>query len=163
MIVPGKKYSLAEVARLRARYPDLKLPGMVTRANDDGTIQFIPWKQATGGGMLNRDGELDAPERMFASSLDDPYGDLPAREKRDPRVQLRSLMDKVRPDFMAGRVLSRAEVAKYVDKKRAKAIKAGAALTEDDFAAVMKTFIKRAEDENEAIEAKKVVRTSPSD
>ena len=163
MIVPFKRYTIPEVERLRIKFPDLKLPGMVTRANMDGTVQFIPWQGASGGGALNRFGEQEMPDRMFASTLDDPYGDLPVRTRRDPRTQLASLMDKVRPDFMAGRVLSRDEVAKYVSKARAKQIRNGSALTEADFAEVMKGFIKRAEDENEAIEAKKVVRTAPSD
>jgi hypothetical protein len=163
MIVPFKKYTIAEVERLRVQYPDLKLPGMVTRANMDGTVQFVPWQDASGGGRLNRQGQQDAPDRMFSSSLDDPFGELPLRERRDPRVQLASLMDKVRPDFMAGRVLTRDEVATYVSKARAKELRNGAALSDADFTDVMKAFIKRAEDENEALEAKKVVRTAPSE
>lgn len=163
MIVPGKKYSVEEIAILRRQYPDLRVPGMVTRANLDGTTQFVPWHQASGGGRLHY-GEQELPDRAFASSLDDPFGELRRIERRPPRVQLASLMEKVRPDFMAGKVMPASEVATYVrDKKRARQLRAGAGLTEDDFAQVMKAFIKRAEDENEIAEAKKTVRTAPSD
>ena len=162
-VTPFKKYTIAEVERLRVKYPDLKLPGMVTRANQDGTVQFVPWQDASGGGGLNQYGEQEMPDRMFASTLDNPYGELPKRERREPLVQLASLMSKVRDDFMAGRIMPRTEVAKYVDAKRAKQLKKGAALTEDDLRQVMKSFIEQAYKENEEREAKQVVRTSPSD
>lgn len=163
MIVPGKRYSIAEVERLRIKYPDLKLPGMVTRANIDGTVQFIPWQQASGGGGLNPDGSQAMPDRGFASTLDNPYGDLPVRTKRTPLQQMTALRNRVRKDFLAGRVISRDEVANYTDKARAKQLKAGAALTEADLDDVIKAFIKRAEDENEAREAKSITRASRSD
>ena len=163
MIVPYKKYRPTEVEHIRTRYPDLKLPGMVTRANMDGTVQFVPWQDASGGGRLNRQGQQDAPDRMFSSALENPYGDLPLRQKRTPLQQMTSLRNRVRKDFVAGRVMKREEVANYTDEARAKQLRAGAALTESDLDDVIKAFIKRAEAENEALEAKKTVRTAPSD
>jgi len=163
MIIPHKRYSILEIERLRKKYPDLKLPGMVTRANADGTVQFIPWQDASGGGRLNQYGEQEMPDRAFASTLDNPYGDLPVRTKRTPLQQMTALRNRVRKDFLAGRVMQRDQVADYTDKARAKQLRAGAALTESDLDDVIKAFIKRAEDENEAKEAKRITRSSRSD
>ncbi len=162
MITPGRKYTLEEVEQIRTQYPDLRMPGMVTRANDDGTIQFLPWHEGTGGGGTFG-GLAEAPDRMFTPVSDNPYGELPKREKREPLVQLQSLMDRVRPDFMAGRILSADQVATYTSKARAKELRAGAALTEADLHDVMKSFIHRAEKENEARESRQIVRTSRAD
>jgi hypothetical protein len=163
MIVPFKKYRPTEIEVIRARYPDLKLPGMVTRANMDGTIQFVPWQDASGGGGLNPDGSQAMPDRGFSSTLDNPYGDLPVRTKRTPLQQMTALRNRVRKDFLLGHVMKRDEVANYTDKARAKQLRAGAALTEADLDDVIKAFIKRAEDENEAKEARKITRASRCD
>lgn len=156
-IVPGRKYTFAQLAGLREQ-PDMTkwaLQGYVWRQELDGTLELVHWSKASGGGQ---GGTL--PRRGFATTDPDPFdkAGLPPIVRRSPQERMASLMSKVGPDLIAGRGLS-LEVANEHRPGREKATE----LTGEVVREVVQGFIEQAENLNEAREAKKVVRTAPSD
>ena len=98
-ILPNRRYSFEEMETLRAD-PEVArkaLEGYVLRQNLDGTLSFVHWSKATGGGGAF--GGKSEPTRGFASTWDTnegpgPWGDLPAIRKRTPQQRVDSLMLK---------------------------------------------------------------------
>lgn len=91
-IVPGRRYTSAEMAELRdtPELAGMALQGYVLRANDDGTMQFVHWTKATGGGGTFN-GKPARPGRGYTAT-EDPWGDLPPIVKRTPQQRVDSLM-----------------------------------------------------------------------
>lgn len=99
-IVPGRKYTFAEVAELRndPEVAERVLQGYVLRQDLDGTVQWVRWDKATGGGGAFG-GPDPKPLRSFEGVWDrdegpGPWGDLPPIVKRTPQQRVDSLMLK---------------------------------------------------------------------
>jgi hypothetical protein len=165
MIKPNKKYTFAELEKIRNAHPNLSLEytGYVWRAELDGTMMLVHHSQASGGGgrfdRPNTLSELEAARVSAPVTHPDLQSEsLPRIVKRTPQQRIDSLMAKVSQDFVEGRVLTLDEVNTHRDG-RAKATE----LTGEVVKEVVSAFLQTAENENEAREAKKVTRTAPSD
>lgn len=112
-IVPGKKYTYAELEKIRMQDPlaaaKWSKKGYAWRQDMDGTMMLVHWKQTTN---TRTHGEL--PTRGFASVDPDPFrlDELPPIVKRTPAERLDSLMAKISEDFKAGRVFTLDETNK---------------------------------------------------
>ena len=166
MIKPNKKYTFAELEKLRQQFPDLARTwakkGYVWRMDLDGTMEMVHYTQASGGG-----GRFDAPNTLREMEPGRVFGgapqeltseDLPRIRKRTPQERMDSLMAKVATDIKAGRVLTLDDVNKNrPDRPPAERLD-GEVVRE-----VVQTFMEKAEAVNEEAESKKIVRTAPSD
>lgn len=147
MIVPNRKYTFAELEKLRAQYPDLARVyarhGYVWRMDLDGTMEMVHYTKATGGGGSFGQ-PAERPMREFAAT-GDPFNldELPPIRKRTPQERIDSLMSKVSEDFKAGRVLTLDEVNTHREG-RAKATE----LTGEVVKEVAQSFLERAEAES---------------
>lgn len=113
---------------------DLKMQGYVLRADIDGTMSFVHWSQS---GFKKNGGGVRRP-RTQSREVD--WG-LEPRKRRTPQERMESLMGRVGPDL---RVYLKTDVGEEARE-----------LAQDTITQVDK--------ENEAAEAKKVVRTAPSE
>ncbi len=164
MIAPvaNRRYSKAEIARLRELNPGFTMPGHVMRYDADGMVSFVPWRQAGGGHGWA--GDPGAPARGFVATWDeDPWPKDPIR-KRTPQQRVDSLMLKFIDDC------KRTGTVPGLSDERIRAIvgedwKDGQArgITAEDVRAVATHFLSEAANRHEASEYKKVTRTAPSD
>lgn len=104
-LVPGRKYTFAELEQIRRENPDitkLAMQGYVWRQDMDGTMQLVHWSQASGGG-----GRFGKPAekgyRQFTAQDPDPFrlDELPPIVRRTPQERLDSLMKKAGEDLRA--------------------------------------------------------------
>jgi hypothetical protein len=159
MIVPNRKYTYAELEKLRAEHPDLARVyaryGYVWRMDLDGTMEMVHWTKASNGGA-----GAPLPDREFVTTNPDPFNkaDLPPIVKRTPQERMESLMAKVAPDIKAGKVLTLDEL----NRNRAGRPEARE-LTGEVVREAVQGFMEQAEAVNEETESKKIVRTSPTD
>jgi hypothetical protein len=93
-LVPGRKYTYAELAQLRddPEVANLAIRGYVWRQDLDGTMQLVHYTQATGGGRTTG-GRPERPDRLYAAT-EDPWGDLPPIVKRTPQERKESLIKR---------------------------------------------------------------------
>jgi len=154
-IVPGRRYSPQEIARLRQLYPNLTMPGYALRVDVDGYTTVVPWRQASGGGGAF--GETPLPGREYGGVIDMPD---PIR-KRTPNQRLDSLTEKVGPALMNGMGLKADQWHEFVDASEAQAIKNGRRMpSAEDVKAVAAEFLRRAEAQQKEADSKHV--TTPS-
>lgn len=145
MIQVGRKYTSDELAHLRATTSESELKGLVLSYNIDGTAQFVPWHQATGGG-IRENGRETRPLREYAVTNPD-FGEIEPIRKRTPLQRVDSLMLKVLGDMKAGRVLTEAQIKEIVGE----AWKDGRTeITGEVVRQVAQRFLERAEKENAA-------------
>ena len=160
-IVPGRKYTFAEVAKLRDT-PDLAervLEGYVLRQDLDGTVQFVPAAQATGGGgAFGRPPEK--PLRQYETTEEDPFdkASLPPITRRSPQERLRSLAGKIAEDVRAGRVLREDQIRTIVGESW----KRGMPISGQDVERIAAEFLGMAEVEQDKRIRKKVADYRPS-
>jgi hypothetical protein len=86
----GRRYTTDELAHLRATTSENELKGLVLRYNIDGTAQFVPWHQATGGG-IQEGGRDTRPLREYTVNNPD-FGEIEPIRKRTPAQRVDSLM-----------------------------------------------------------------------
>ena len=96
-IVPGRKYSYAELQQLR-NDPEIAqraLQGYVLRQDLDGTVRWVHHSKATGGGG-NFGAPVEVTTRNYEAVWDKNEGpgpwDLPPIVKRTPQQRVDSLM-----------------------------------------------------------------------
>ena len=152
-IVPGRRYTSEEMAALRddPALAKAALDGYVLRANPDGTMQFIRWNKATGGGIGG-----DLPMREYAHTGEKPWGDLPTISRRTPQERVDSLALKIKEDIKAGRVFSAEQLKELVGWKP------GQEISGDIVQRVAQHYLLGAEVEHEKATRKKVADYRPS-
>jgi len=157
-IVPGRKYTFAEVAKLRES-PDLAervLQGYVLRQDLDGTVQFVRWDKATWGGG----GAPSKPLRQYETTEPDPFdkASLPPITRRTPQARLASLSAAIAEDVRAGRVFSEEQIRSIVGASWRK----GQPITGEDVERIARAYLGEAEVEQEKRTRKKVADYRPS-
>jgi len=162
LIVPNRKYTYAELEKIRAEHPDLAArfakAGYVWRMDLDGTMMMVHHTQATGGGGTFGKPQ-ERPDREFATDTVELTSEaLPRIVKRTPKQRMESLMSKIKDDFVAGRVLTLDEVNTH-RPDRPKADRLDGEVVRE----VAQAFMEQAEAVNEEAESKKVTRTAPTD
>ena len=154
------KYTQAQIELMRAAYPDYQMPGYVMRHDADGTVSFVPSKQATFGGARDpsRPQDWQSP-RGFSGEVS---WDVPPIVKRTPQQRLESLANSFMEDVRkAGRIpgIDDAKTRELVGESW----HSGRPFTAEDVRAAAATLLQQAETKFESAERKKVVRTSPTD
>ena len=163
VIVPNRKYTFAELEAIRAKDPvaaaNWSAKGYAWRFDLDGTAMLVHWTQATGGGG-SFGGPQERPLRGFASTEADPFNkaDLPKIVKRTPQQRVASLLEKVDDDMKRGRVLGLDKAREITGDKDA-----DPTTSAETRRLIVQSYISQADKEFEAKEARKVVRTSPTD
>ncbi|HEX5912896.1 MAG TPA: hypothetical protein VFY54_07190, partial [Rubrobacter sp.] len=150
----------AQMEAMRKAYPDFVMPGYAMRIDDDGMFSFVPWHQATYGGVMDPDRPQDfRPRRQFQGEVS---WDVKPIKKRTPQERLESLANS----FMAD-VQKHGRIPGLDDEKTRELVgeawRAGTPMTAEDVRAAAATLLTQAENKFEESERKKVVRTSPTD
>ena len=120
MIVPGRKYTYAQLEQIRAQHPDAArawaAKGYAWRMDLDGTMMLVHWRDTTNS---RTHGEM--PERAFNPANPDPFrlDELPPIVKRTPQERIASLMAKISEDVRAGRVLTLDKTREITGDKKA--------------------------------------------
>ncbi len=151
-IVPGKRYTRAEIAAMRddPELAKLVLWGYVLRAELDGTMSFVHYSQTAFkkggapddgkvGGVRSRGQDGVRTDRTWRNPA--PQWDLPPIQKRTPQERMASLMEKVGEDIKHLRRTDSGEEARDMAQDA----------------------IELAHKQDEAAQAKQVVRRAPSE
>lgn len=99
MIQLNKKYTRDEIRLMRddPELAKLQLRGYVLRLDSDGTMSFVHWTRASGGGGLE-EGKQVLPLRTFTTVWDTDKGEdpwnLPPLTKRTPQQRIASLTSR---------------------------------------------------------------------
>ena len=156
-VLPYKRYTYAEMQRLRELYPGLLMPGFVIRANEDGTMQFVKAEDASA---LH---EWKSPRGYEDTRpMDEVFPKEPIK-KRTPQQRVESLVNRWIDDC------KRAGGIPGVSEEQVSAVLgehwklSPSGITVEDVRKLAVAMLKRAENKYEASEQKKVVRTAPSD
>lgn len=159
-IVPGRRYTHEEMRAIREspEMAGLAFQGYVWRANLDGTVSLVHWTKAHMDNEVRRPvGYVDLRPR------EEIFGRPPPIVKRTPQQRVQSLVNRWWEECRkAGTVpgMSDEQVSAILGREWKTGV---TEITMDDVRRLAAHFLQDAENKFEASEAKKVVRTSPTD
>ena len=152
------KYTAQEWDAMRRAYPDASFPGHVTRLDADGTFTIVPEQQSAGafgrGQALNTVYKSPRPIRE-----DFPVAPI---KRRTPQERTESMMQNLLQEWQkTGTIpgLSEEKVSELVVRSWTR----GQPLSADDVRRAAANLLAEAERKDNAAQAKKVVRRSPTD